>query len=99
MSRSGLQTLTNTKISILATSTAVLVANTAREFIALTNDSDETMYVSFNGENQTNPAVLNEGIPLYVGETITFESPVIPFGPVYAICASGTKNMTVSEGA
>jgi hypothetical protein len=99
MGRSGLQSITNTKVSVLATSTTVLAANAAREYVALTNDADETMYVSFNGEDQTNAAVMNEGVALLVGETVTFESPVIGFGPIYAICASGTKNMTVSEGA
>lgn len=99
MGRSGLQSTTPGKATVAATSTLVLAANEDREFMSFTNDSDEVMYLTFNGIEQTNAAVMNEGEPLYPEQTVSFSVPVIPRGPVYAICASGSKSITTFEGA
>lgn len=99
MGRSGLQSTTPGKATVAATSTLVLAANEDREFMSFTNDSDEVMYLAFNGIEQTNAAVMNEGEPLYPAQTVSFSVPVIPRGPVYAICASGSKSITTFEGA
>lgn len=98
MGRQGLQSITSTKVSVLATSTLVLAANDNRERVTLTNDSNETMYLSFNGTGQTSAAVMNEGLPLFPGETVIDQFPNISYGAIYAICSSGAKNIAVTEG-
>tara|TARA_R110000796_G_scaffold132491_3_gene247952 strand:+ start:5317 stop:5619 length:303 start_codon:yes stop_codon:yes gene_type:complete len=97
--RQGLQTVNNTKVSVLASSTLVLAANSDREMFSLTNDSDEVMYVSINGDGETAAAVMNEGEPLYPAQTMSMEYPIIFYGAIYAICASGTKNLAVVEAS
>ena len=77
-------------VSVGATSTAVLVANSDRIEAILCNDSDEVMYLGFG-----NDAVMNKGTRLNRwGGTII----VVAFvGAVNAICASGSKNLCYSE--
>jgi|ETNvirenome_6_30_1030629.scaffolds.fasta_scaffold00195_4 hypothetical protein len=98
MGKSGLQVTTPGKATVAATSTLVLAANEDREFMSFTNDSDEVMYLTFNGIEQSAAAVMNEGEPLYPAQTVSFSVPVIPKGNVYAICSSGSKNITTFEG-
>ena len=81
---------TNTKVSVGSSSTTVLALNTSRVAAILVNDSDEVIYISLSGT-----AVINEGIRLnaYGGNLIETEYT----GIITAICASGTKNLTVVE--
>ena len=87
--------MVNTKVDVGSSSTAVLSANSGRRFLFLVNDSDENIYVSLSST-----AVLNEGILLTAGGgALTLDIASMWLGSVSAICLSGTKNLTVSEGS
>lgn len=85
---------TPTKISVGATSTSVLAANANRNFAVFVNDSDEVIYLSLSGT-----AVMNEGIRLNAAGG-AYEINVLNMytGDISAICSSGTKNLTLTEG-
>lgn len=87
--------MVNTKADIGSTSTLVLSANSQRRFLFLVNDSDEAIYVSLGSA-----AVMNEGILLTAGGgALTLDIASMWLGAIYAICASGSKNLTISEGS
>lgn len=87
--------MVNTKVDVGAVSTSVLAANSDRRFLFLVNDSDENIYVSLGPT-----AVLNEGILLTAGGgALTLDIASMWRGTISAICASGGKNLTVSEGS
>jgi len=81
---------TNTKVSVGSSSTTVLALNADRISAVLVNDSDEEIYISLSGT-----AVMNEGIRLNANGGSLIESEYT--GIITAICASGTKNLTVVE--
>jgi len=85
---------TTTKISVGSSDTQVLVANAARKFAVFVNDSDEAIYLDLSAT-----AVMNEGIRLNAaGGAYEINLLNLYTGEVSAICASGTKNLTVTEG-
>lgn len=87
--------MVNTKVDVGSTSTPVLSTNANRRFLFLVNDSDENIYVSLGPT-----AVLNEGILLTAGGgALTLDIASMWLGSISAICASGGKNLTVSEGS
>ncbi|MCK9598757.1 MAG: hypothetical protein M0R06_06955, partial [Sphaerochaeta sp.] len=76
---------TPSKATVAATSTEVLAAKSGRLYARLTNDSDETIYLSIG-----TPAVMNEGLRLNAnGGLQELGVDLIATGAVYAICASG----------
>lgn len=80
--------------SIAATTTEAVSANPNRKYLAVCNDSDETMYISF-GED----AEMNKGIRLNAyGGTLEWIGPQVFQAALNAICASGTKTLTYQEG-
>ena len=82
---------TNDKVSVGATTTVVVTADTDRFYLSLVNDSDEDIYLGLGAD-----AVMNKGIRLNSGGgSVVFEGNAAFVGRVNAICASGTKNMTV----
>ena len=81
---------TNTKVSVGSSSTTVLALNANRIAAILVNDSDEEIYVSLSGT-----AVMNEGIRLNASGGNLIETEYT--GIITAICASGSKNLTVVE--
>ena len=82
---------TGSSVTIDATSTAVLPENLSRVGVALSNDSDETIYLSFG-----DAAVQNTGIALQGGQILTW-TPDCPKLAIFAICASGGKALRVEE--
>ena len=85
----------NTSVTVGLISTSVLGANSIRRFLFLVNDSDENIYVSLSST-----AVMNEGILLTAGGgALTLDTASMWLGTVSAICLSGSKNLTVSEGS
>ena len=85
----------NTKVDVGSSSTSVLSLNLNRRFLFLVNDSDENIYVSLSST-----AVMNEGILLTAGGgALTLDTASMWLGTVSAICLSGSKNLTVSEGS
>lgn len=85
---------TPTKVSVGSSSTTVLASNSHRLFAVFVNDSDETIYLSLSGT-----AVMNEGIRLNAnGGAFEINITNLYTGIVKAICASGSKNLTVTEG-
>ncbi|MCP3684461.1 MAG: hypothetical protein GY861_17490 [bacterium] len=82
----------NGKIDVDATSTEVRGGNGNRKFLILVNDSDEVIYISLSAT-----AAMNEGVRLNAnGGTLIIGEEYN--GPVSAICASGSKNLTFSAG-
>jgi len=88
----GFDTLTNSKVAVGASDTTVLVAGADRKFAAFINDSDEVIYLSLSAT-----AVMNEGIRLNAnGGSFEINALNLYTGEVSAICASGSKNLTIS---
>lgn len=80
--------------TIGSSSTAGVAANPNRKYLAVCNDSDETMYLSF-----TEDAEMNKGIRLNAnGGTLEWIGPGIFQEVLNAICASGSKTLTYQEG-
>ena len=85
---------TTSKVSVGAASTAVLAANSDRQFAVFVNDSDEVIYLNLSAT-----AVMNEGIRLNAnGGSYEINLLNLYTGAVTGICSSGTKNLTVTEG-
>ena len=88
------KTVTDTKVTVGTASTLVVAANPKRTDLVLVNDSDEAIYIT-----RGNDAVMNEGIRLNAtGGSYEINADNIYLGAIYAICTSGSKNLTVSEG-
>jgi len=79
-----------TKVTVGATSTAVLSANSSRTSAYLVNDSVEDIYINLSAT-----AVINEGIRLNSEGGSAYINDYT--GAITAICASGSKNLTVTE--
>lgn len=84
--------MTNTSVSVLATSTAILTANSGRQYAAIVNDSANTIYLGF-GET----AVSGEGVRLNAnGGTYEINNSNLYIGAVNGI-SSATSSVTVLE--
>ena len=80
--------ITNYNLSVGASSTQVLAANSSRKLLILVNDSDEDIYIALGAT-----ATLNSGIRLNKkGGSLTLDDPKYT-GVVNAICSSGSKNL------
>lgn len=85
---------TKAGISVGSTSTTVLAANAARKFAVIVNDSNEVVYIAFHAT-----AVLNQGIRLNAsGGAYEINASNLYTGIITGICASGGKNVAVTEG-
>ena len=95
--RYGLQFGEPRNIEVFDVSTEVLSKDDAMlcEYIAIINDSDEVMYLSFGDD-----AYLNMGIRLNAsGGAIVWEGQSVPKTIINAICASGSKNICLQVGS
>ncbi len=82
-----------TSVSVDATTTVVVAENTKRGGLIMVNDSDETIYLALGAD-----AVLNKGIRLNAaGGVYEINWTNMTHEAVNAICASGSKNLTVHE--
>ena len=80
-------------VTVGATSTAVLSANTDRVAATFVNDSDEVIYLSLGGT-----VALNKGIRLNAaGGSFSIDASNLYKGAVTAICTSGSKVLCVTE--
>ena len=86
-------TAINTKITVAATTTEVLEADDKRVFARISNDSDEVIYLAL-GED----AVENQGIRIAVNGHFEINSTNLYTGAINAICASGSKVLSVTNG-
>ena len=85
-------TKTNTSVTVGASSVSVLAANTLRDSVVLTNDSDTDIHVSLGAT-----AVINEGILLAAhGGSLVLEGAEAT-GAIYAISSAATKNLCVTH--
>lgn len=85
----------HTKVVIGNTTTSVIAANESRNYLLLINDSDEKIYIKLGAA-----AVSGEGIAIAVAGTYEI-SPAkgnLYKGAINGICASGSKNLLVTEG-
>lgn len=88
-----LDTAVDAAVLVGAASTLVLAANGHRANAIFINDSDETIYLA-----RGHAAVLNGGIRLNAnGGSYEMDVDNMFRGIVYAICASGQKNLCVCE--
>lgn len=84
---------TPSKATVGNTSTKILSKKSGRRYACFTNDSDETIYLSY-GED----AVINSGIRINAnGGVAELDGRKLFRGDVYAICASGGKNISIFE--
>ncbi len=80
-------------VSIRDTSTSVLSANSERIAATFINDSDEAMYLALGKK-----AKMNSGIRLNAGGgSFEINQTNLYVGNVSVICASGGKNLCVTE--
>jgi hypothetical protein len=77
-------------VTVGSSSTAVVSANTNRKRIIMVNDSDEPIYLAY-GE----AAVMNQGIRLNASGGAMIDD--IWLGTIFAICSSGSKELTYIE--
>lgn len=78
-----------------STTTAAIPANLNRKYLAVCNDSNEVMYLSFGSS-----AIMNKGIRLNAnGGVLEWIGPGLFTAALNAICASGTKTLTYQEGS
>lgn len=87
-------TVAQTNVSVAATSTAVLAANSSRSYVLIQNISDTDIYFRFGDDATTSSFLL-------VANGGSWESPglVCPTAAINAIHAStGTKALAVLEG-
>ena len=93
MNATILQTPTPTKVSVGSSDTTVLAAFGGRSYAVFVNDSNETIFLALGAT-----AVINEGIRLNAnGGSYEIKGENLWLGEVSAICASGSKNLTVTE--
>lgn len=91
----NLNTPTHAVVSVGATTTAALAANTYRTYALLINDSDEVVYIKIGAA-----AVLNDGIRINAsGGSFEMSQPNgnLCSGAINAICTSGSKKLLVTE--
>lgn len=97
MGRLGLQSGEVSTVSVGSTTTAVLTAVQTEEleYIALTNISDERIFVAFGAS-----AELNKGIALNAeGGNVVWETGAVPRSvAINAISSSGSKTLCVHTG-
>jgi len=90
----SIETVTDDSVTVGAVTTVILAANSRRVNAVFVNDSNEVIYLA-----RGNAAVLNEGIRLNAsGGSYEINDDNLYLGAVNGICASGQKNITVSEG-
>lgn len=91
-------TMTHTVVTVGATTTAALAADTAdtRSYVLLVNDSDEAMYIKCGAA-----AVMNAGIRINANggsyEMSAAQGNLV-HAAINAICASGSKKLLVTVG-
>jgi len=85
--------LSHTVVAVQHASTTVLAANADRRYVLLVNASDEDMFIKFGAI-----AVENEGIRINKSGGAYELNGIIDRRAVTAICASGGKNLLVTEG-
>lgn len=84
--------ITNTSVTVGTTSTLVLAEAAGRLLVTLTNDSNETIYISLNAA-----AVMNKGIRINAnGGMYELNQNNLYKVAIYAICASGGKNLCIT---
>jgi len=75
-------------------STLILAANSNRVDCEIVNDGEEVCYLA-----RGNPAVMGSGIRLNaMGGSYRIGTNNLWYGEIYAICAGGDLNLTISEG-
>lgn len=79
------------KVTVGATSTLVLPPSSGRIQLWLSNTSNEAISVNFGAA-----AVLNEGLVIQALSAVVTDVTLSTLG-VYAICASGSKNLAYME--
>lgn len=89
-------TLAHTAVTVGSSTTAVIAASAGRRYLLLVNDSDEAIYVKFGAA-----AVMNEGIRVNASGG-TFEMSAakgnLDTRVINGICASGSKELLVTQG-
>jgi len=89
-----IENMTTASSTAGSSSTELVAANAARKYLAIVNDSDETVYISI-GET----AVVGKGIRLNAnGGSFEMDNSNLSFKAVNGICSSGDKNVTYQEG-
>lgn len=85
----------HTNVTVGLTSTEVIAANNGRKYLLLQNDSNEIIYIKLGVA-----AALNQGIRIPVDGSYEMKDGDgnIFLGTINAICTTGGKVLTVTEG-
>ena len=87
-------TITTTNATVGSSTTQILASNSNRIYAIIVNDSDETIYLALSDS-----AEMNKGIRLGAnGGTFEINNNKHFTGAINAICTSGSKNVTITEG-
>lgn len=93
MQQHDFKVATPDNVSVGVTTTEILAVNSARKYAIIVNDSDETIYLAFGAA-----AVMHKGIRINAnGGSYEFEGDKPFRGAVNGICATGSKNVCISE--
>lgn len=85
----------NTSVSVGTSGTSILAINTSRKTATFVNDSDETIYLFLSDDAPST----GQGIRLNAeGGSYEINVTNLYNGAITAICASGGKNLCVTEG-
>lgn len=88
-----LKSATNSNVSVSTTTTPVLSANTARQYILFTNDSANTIYLSLSGT-----ATSSKGIRLNAnGGTYEINQDHLYIGAISAVAQTATSTLMYVE--
>lgn len=84
---------TSTGVSVTTSSTFITATSTARQYLILTNDSSNPVYLSlFNGA----PAIADTGILLAASSTYVIDPSHLYIGAIYAISPAGTSKVLIT---
>ncbi len=80
-------------VTVQTTTGIVVLANSSRKFLCLTNTGSNPIYLAFGHD-----AVASKGIPLlYAGSTFVLHGMNLFTGNIHAITTGGTSNMAIQE--
>ena len=79
-------------VTVAATSTRVMAENPERRFLQLVNISDENIFLAFGVQ-----ALQNKGLCLAANGVLTLTEGNMWLNSIWAICASGSKILTIQE--
>lgn len=90
--------MTNSSFYVTTSCTTTAIArNTDRQYLALGNKGDNTIYLWFLANTTTTQPVHSQGYMLTASSTLVFDADNLFQGAIFAITESGNSILTISE--